>query len=165
LDENVISVAEAVEDTVGEEERTKEMANRVEDARKKVMAEREEKRKNAPQITAQLLEGVDYSEEVVVKMVDGTYGTLAIHPLGEGDVVEAFNKFGPGSSSTLDVEDALNLKNYRLLWEIVSLSTGFPIDLLKKKLAMGESPIIVEKIFAISGMSTESETEVESFLA
>jgi len=134
MSEKEEKISEAVEDTISEEERNKQMANRVEEARKKITAEREEKRKNAPKITAQLLEGVDYFEEVVVKMIDGTYGTLTIHPLGEGDVVEAFNKFGPDSTSTstLTAGDALSFKNYSLLWELVSLSTGFPIELLKK---------------------------------
>jgi len=145
-------------------DKQKEMASRVEEARKKIMAEREEFKKKAPKITQQLLKGIEYKEDVVVKLKDDSYGVLTISALGEGEVLDIMNKFGIGRLSKMG-EDDINIENFEFFWNLIEASSGLPKKAIKTNFAIGESPIVGMRILEISGFGRNVEKETESFLA
>lgn len=145
-------------------DKNKAMAQRVEEARLKIIAEREEKRAGAVKITAQLLKGIDYEEEVVVRLVNGQYGLLTIKPLAEGKIIELFAELGINRLENLGQSGKLSLEDYDFFWSIVALSSKIDKELLKSTFAVGESSIVAQRVLKISGFTEGTSEEVESFL-
>jgi hypothetical protein len=142
------------------------MSKRVEDARKKVLAERESLKGKATKITAEILLGVDYKEEIVIKLIDGTYGLLEIHPLGEGQIIDTFAQMGGEKMkrfTNITAETTLSPEDYDFFWTIVSISSRIDKELLKKTLVLGESSYAAMKVLEISGFGANTDKELDSF--
>jgi len=137
-----------------------EAQKRIEEARKKIMLERERFKGKVPQITNQLLEGVNYSEDVIVKLKDGSYGNLKISSLSEGQLLDAFAVLGMDKLQEIESGGDLDIKDYDFFWTIVSMSTELDKELIKKTFASGEAAWVAQKILEISGAAGE---DIESF--
>ena len=147
-----------------EKERLEAMAKRVDEARKTLRAKRESVKAKAPLLTREVLEGIDYSEEAVVKLVNGKYGKVIIHPLAEGVGIGAFAKLDLSGLRDVDKpSNSFTKEEYEFFWSIVAASTGLPVKLIKKTFAIGESALLTERILEMSGLGPETEDEVEDF--
>ena len=142
-----------------EQENREAVAKRVEEQRKKMALERKKMLGTAPKITEQLLGGIDASEDIVVKLKDGSYGVLTIFPLSEEQLITIFAEFGTEKISKLGSGQSLGLEDYDFFWKILAASTGFKQKLLSGSLAMGESSIAAQRVLEISG----AMGDVESF--
>jgi len=143
-----------------EETRKKEIAERVEKARQKMMAERRLLMEDAPLITAQLLKGIDYEEPIVVRLKNGEYYKMMIKPLSEAQLLAVFEEIGSERMEKLGTGDTLSIADYNLFWNIVAISTGLEKEDIKKGFAMGESSFAAQRILEISGATGGG---VESF--
>ena len=139
------------------------MAQRVEEARKRMFADRDKHRANAAKITAELLNGIDIKEDIVVKLINGQYGLLELRPLAEGEIVKIFSSVGIGKITKLSASGEFSMDDYDFFWSLVSASSGIDKELLKKTLVMGESSIAAQKILELSGFSPDSNKEIDSF--
>mgnify|MGYP006909287365 CR=1 FL=1 len=143
------------------EERIQAIENRVENARQKIVADRAEMRKKAVAVSLELLNGIEYKEDFPVKFINGTIGLLVIRPLAEGEIIEIFSKMGMDRINRMGKSGTI--EDYEFFWHLCSASTGFPIELIKKTFAMGESAVVGERILEMSGFSEKSEENMESF--
>lgn len=137
------------------------MAARVKDARIRILAEREDKKKGAVKLTNKLLKGVGYKEEIPVKLVTGDYGLLEINALGEGKIVEIFDEVGLANLQSS--EEGFSKDQYNFFWSLVAASSGLDKKLIKKTFALGESAIVGQVILQISGFGDTAAEDVESF--
>lgn len=144
-----------------EKERLEAMALRVDAAREKLRRDREAFKAKAPLLTAEILQGIDYSEEAVVKLKDGSYGKVVIRPISEEEGIGIFAKID--RESLVKESEDLALEDYEFFWTIVSISTGLPADLIKKSFAIGESAMLGARILEMSGITEKSGDEVEDF--
>lgn len=139
------------------------MEDRVEDARKKIVAEREAMRLNAPKLTKQMLQGVEYEEDFPVKLANGEVGLLTIRAMAEGELVEVFADMGLERLGNLGQSSELSVEDYDFFWSVVAASTGYPKSLIKRTFAMGESSIVGQRILEISGFGANTGDQVEKF--
>ena len=146
-----------------EENKNTAMAERVEAAKRKIIAEREEMKKGAVKLTAKLLKGIRYNEDFPVKLIDGTRGLLSIRPLAEEEMVTIFDRLGVDRVSNMGKGDGLSLDDYEFFWTVVAVSSGIDIDLIKQTFSMGESAAAGQRILEISGMVESAPDEVERF--
>lgn len=146
---------------MSKEENRKAALERVENARKKMQEDREKFAKDAPKITKQLLEGVNYKEEIPVLLKNGDYGILEISALSESELLEAFAVLGMDKLQSLGEDGAeLGIEDYDFFWTLIALSTGLDKELIKHAFAMGESSMVGQRILEISGATGE---DVETF--
>jgi|SaaInl8_200m_RNA_FD_contig_21_933352_length_648_multi_5_in_0_out_0_1 hypothetical protein len=141
----------------------KEAQERVEAARKKILEDRRGLVESSPKISKQLLEGVEYTEEIVVKLKDGSYGVLDISCLSEGELLEAFTVLGLDKLDGLgnaEDESKFSVDDYKFFWKLISLATDLDVKLISKTFAMGESSMVGQRILEISGASGDN---VEKF--
>ena len=137
---------------------------RIEAKRDEFKARREAYKGKAVQITAELLEGIDLRDTVFVKMINGDIGELTIRPLGEGEIINLFAKVGFDRLQDIGSEERdFDVKDYEFFWELVSISSGLPVELIKKSFAVGESASVGNVILEMSGFSEDVEDEVEGF--
>ena len=146
-----------------QDKRRKAQAARVEEARAKMFAEREELKKRATKITAKMLKGVAYHEDYPVKLINGTVGLLQITPLAEGQIIQIFSEIGLDRLSALGESEQLDLKDYEFFWSVVSASSGLDQELIKKTFAVGESSIVGQRILEMSGFTAGAGEELENF--
>jgi len=139
------------------------MAERVEAAKKKIIAEREEMKKGAVKLTAKLLKGIKYEEDFPVKLVDGTRGLLTIRPLAEEEMITIFDQLGGERMQNMGSSDGLSLEDYEFFWAVVSISSGMDTKLIRSTFAMGESAVVGQRILEISGMVDGASDQVETF--
>lgn len=135
---------------------------RIEDARKKILTDREKFRGEASKLTNELLIGTDYTEDVIVKLISNPqkYGTVTIRPLSEGEMIGIFAKFGPDKMNSIGKN---RIEDYDFYWSVVEKSTGLDLNAMKKSFVMGESVIMGDRVLEISGLGPETGAEVESF--
>ena len=139
------------------------MENRVEAARRSIVAEREEMKKNAPKLTKKLLQGVEYEEDFPVKLANGDVGLLTIRAMAEGELVSVFSDMGLERLGNLGQNTELSVEDYDFFWSVVSASSGLPKELIKRTFAMGESSIVGQRILEISVFGANSGEQVEKF--
>jgi len=137
-----------------------EALKRIAEARERILEQRRKQVKDAPKITQQLLEGVNYTEEIPVMLKDGSYGMLEISALSEGELMEAFKVLGAEKLSRIDEENVFDIDDYDFFWTLIALSTGLDKELIKKSFRSGESVTVGQRILQISGVGGE---EIESF--
>ena len=146
---------------MSKEENRKAAQERIEKARSKITEERKVLAKDAPKISAQLLEGTNYSEEIIVMLKTGAYGKLEISALSEGELLEAFAVLGMDKLQNLgEDETEFQVEDYEFFWKLIALSTGFDKELIRKSFAMGESSMVGQRILEISG---GAGNDVETF--
>lgn len=141
-----------------------EMAKRVEQAKKKILQEREDMKKGAIKLTAKLLKGIKYEEEFPVKLVNGQIGLITIRPLAEEEMITIFDDLGLDRVSNMGQGSGLSLEDYEFFWSVVAASSGFDKKIIKTTFAMGESAAVGQRILEISGMIETAPDEVEKFL-
>ena len=139
------------------------MAERVEAAKNKVIAEREAMKKGAIKITAKLLKGIIYEEDFPIKLVNGDVGLITLRPLAEEEMVQIFEQLGTERIEKMGKSNSLTIEDYEFFWAIVAVSTGLDKNLIKKTFAMGESAVAGQRIMELSGMVESSGTDVERF--
>jgi len=139
------------------------MEDRVDAARNKIIAEREAMRVNAPKLTKQMLQGVEYEEEFPVKLANGDVGLLTIRAMAEGELVEVFADMGLERLGNLGQNSELSVEDYDFFWSVVAASSGYPKALIKRSFAMGESSIVGQRILEISGFGANTGDQVEKF--
>lgn len=139
------------------------MATRVQDARIRILAEREDKKKGAVKLTNKLLKGISYKEEIPVRLVTGDYGLLEINALAEGDIVEIFDEVGLSTLQASGEEGGFSKEQYNFFWSLVAASSGLDKKLIKKTFALGESAIVGQVILQISGFGDTAAEDVETF--
>jgi hypothetical protein len=138
------------------------MADRVQEARFKILEDRKELAKGAVKLTNKLLKGVGYKEEIPVRLITGEYGLLEINALAEGEIVEILDEVGL-SNLQAKGEDAFSKEQYNFFWALVAASSGLDKKLIKKTFALGESAVVGNVILQISGFGEGAAEEVESF--
>ena len=146
-----------------DEEKRLATIKRVEDAKAKIQAERDELRKGASKISAQMLKGITYEEEYPVKLVGGNVGLLTIRPLAEGEIIQIFSEIGIDRLNKMGASDQLKVEDYEFFWSVVSASSGIPKDLIKKTFAVGESSIVGQHILEMSGFGANAGDKIEKF--
>jgi hypothetical protein len=139
------------------------MAKRVEEAKTKIIADREAMKKGAVKITAKLLKGVSYTEQFPVRLVNGTVGLITIRPLAEEEMITVFDQLGVERMQNMGGSDGLSLDDYEFFWTIVSIASKLDKKLIKQTFAMGESAAAGQRILEISGMIDSAGTDVERF--
>lgn len=148
---------------ISDEEKRLAALKRVEDARNKIQAEREEMKKGATKISAQMLKGITYEEEYPVKLIGGSVGLLTIRPLAEGEIIQIFSEIGIDRLNKMGTSDQLKVEDYEFFWSVVSASSGIPRDLIKKTFAVGESSIVGQHILEMSGFGANAGDKIERF--
>lgn len=131
----------------------KERRKYIEEAKRKIQEEREKLLREAPKLTAQLLQGPALSEEMVVRLKSGKLAKVEVHALSEGEVLEAL-----AENPNLNLQN-LTIRDYDTIIKLAAKATGFSEEDLKKGLAFGESAKIVNKAFQLSGYGQEAELE------
>jgi len=145
-----------------EAEKLEAVRLRVEEA-KKIYLERKSKYKGKSlKITQDLLEGIDVTDIVYVKLINGEIGELVVRPLAEGEVIHIFSEVGFDRIEELG-QGKFDIKDYEFFWSVVSISTGIPKELIKKTFAVGESALVGNKILELSGFAEGTAEEIESF--
>lgn len=138
-------------------------AKRVEEAKQKIMLEREAMRKEGTKISAKMLQGITYDEEYPVKLIGGKIGLLTIRPLAEGEIIQIFSEIGVDRLNQMGQSDQLKVEDYEFFWSVVSASSGIPKDLIKKTFAVGESSIVGQHILEMSGFGANAGDKIEKF--
>jgi len=135
-------------------DRKEEIAKRVEEARKKLLEQRRKIAAEAPRLTKKMLEGVSYTEDVVVRMKDGRWATIEVHALSEGEVLEVLR-----GRKNIALDKEITIDDYEVFLDIAEKATPaeFTKDVLKNGLAFGESAVIATKALELSGIGAEEE--------
>lgn len=133
---------------------------RIEEARKKILTDRKQFESQAVNVTDEILNGTDYTEEVLVKMTGKRWGKVTIRPLSEGELISLFSKLG---NDRLNNVGKNPIEDYDFYWQVVEKSTGLNLDKLKKAFVMGESVLLGDRILEISGLREDNPEKVESF--
>jgi hypothetical protein len=139
------------------------MTQRVEEAKRKILEERDAMRKGATKISAQMLKGITYEEEYPIKLIGGNVGLLTIRPLAEGEIIQIFSDIGIDRLNAMGQSDQLNVEDYEFFWSVVSASSGIEKDLIKKTFAVGESSIVGQHILEMSGFGANAGDKLEKF--
>jgi len=136
-------------------DRREELAKRVEEARRKLLEQRKKIAAEAPRLTKQMLEGAKYSEDVVVKLKDGSWAKVEVHALSEKDMLEVLRKKG----RELRFDREITIDDYDMFLDIAEKATPpeFTREVLAKGLAFGESAVIATKALELSGVGREEE--------
>jgi len=143
-------------------EKQEEISNRVAEKKAEYDARKKANQGKAIKLSAEILQGIDFSEEAYVKLVDGRIGAVQIRPLGEGEMMSVLSKVGMEALEGFG-QGQLTEKDYDFFWSVVALSTGYKKDLIKKTFAMGESATLANRIMEISGFGAGVEDEIEDF--
>ena len=145
-----------------EAEKLEAVRLRVEEAKKIYLERRSKYKGKSLKITQDLLEGIDVTDIVYVKLINGEIGELVVRPLAEGEVIHIFSEVGFDRIEELG-QGKFDIKDYEFFWSVVSISTGIPKELIKKTFAVGESALVGNKILELSGFAEGTAEEIESF--
>ena len=147
-------------DSVGlssSEDSREAMAKRVEEARQRLLAMKEEALKKAPELTEQLLLGEDFFGWELVSLKSGTQAKLKVYALSEGNLLRIFKNYPSFDLTKIEMG-----KDWEVMMEIASLTTKTDRKVIEEKFVAGSSLPIATHALRLSGYGRSEE--VKSFL-
>jgi hypothetical protein len=143
-------------------EKAQKFERKLEEEQKKA----EEAKKNFPKLSKQIILGKRYSENMVVKAIDGDEYEVEVHALGEQDFIEALKEAGLNWEDLTKAEKTIeNLKFQRMIAakSISSEKEAWSEEEIGRTLRFGEAAKIAAKCFEISGLTEKAQESVEPF--